>query len=74
MRYRFLMATDEPMELPDPPFMVMRRIDGRLEFEVGPCESLEDAIVQVGRCLPGDLVITEHGRAVWPEGPANKYN
>jgi hypothetical protein len=68
------MATDESMEIPDPPFMVMRRINGRLEFEVGPHESLEEAIVQIRMCPPGDLVITEHGRVVWPEGPANKYN
>ncbi len=74
MQYRVLMATDESTEIPDPPFMVMRRNNGILEFELGPCESLEEAIVQVGRCSPGDLVITEHGRVVWPEGPANKYN
>jgi hypothetical protein len=69
-----LVANDEPMDISDPPFMVMRRINGRLEFEVGPCESLEKAIVQTRRCLLGELVITQRGRVVWPEGPTNKYS
>jgi hypothetical protein len=63
------------MEIPDPPFYVMRRIDGRLEHEVGPCETLEEAIEQVQRCPKGgDYVIVEHGRIVWPQGPGNQYS
>ena len=67
---------NERMEIPDdPPFMVMRRLNGRLEFEVGPCETFEEAIVQVTRCPSGgDYVITEHGRIIWPEGPSLQYN
>jgi len=71
------MATEEPMAIPDPPFYVMRRdaASGKLEFEVGPCETLEEAVIQVQRCPPGpDYVITEHGRIVWPETAANRYS
>ncbi len=70
------MATDEPMEIPEDPYMVMRRdASGKLEFEVGPCETLAEAVVQVQRCSAGgDYVITEHGRIVWPETAANRYS
>jgi hypothetical protein len=70
------MATDEPMEIPDPPFMVMRgETSGKLDFEVGPCETLEEAVAQVHRCpRGGDYVITEHGKIVWPETAANRYS
>jgi len=69
-------ATERPMTIEDPPFYVMRRdAYGKLEFEVGPCETLEEAVDQIQRCPPGpDYVITEHGNIVWPETAANRYS
>jgi hypothetical protein len=61
------MASDERMEIPDLPFMVMRRVLGKLEFEAGPCETLSEAVDEVQRCPPGgDYVITERRKIVWP--------
>lgn len=54
------------MEIPDPPYMVMRReASGKLENEVGPCETFEQALVQVPALSAGcDYVITEQGKIV----------
>jgi hypothetical protein len=64
------------MEIEDPPFFVMRREEsGKIEYEAGPCETLEEAVVQVQRCPAGaEYVIIEHGKIVWPETAANRYS
>jgi hypothetical protein len=38
-------------------------------------ETFEEALAQMERCPPGpDYVITAHGKIIWPESRASKYN
>lgn len=70
------MAIHERMEIPDSPFFVRRRLaNGQLEFEVGPFDTLDEAVDQVKRCPPGaEYVITERGKVIWPENVGHKYS